>query len=177
MSATGYIKCQMTEALSSLAGKLAELEETTLEITEKERKTGEFGDSENIAYYDKKLLQGIIHITCWTSKSKETWKQSEDHSNKIQKEDDRYQLIQDFTDHWETIEAENTIVNAQVLAEVPEYLRRKMESNTKEESQNRTEGLFPTQIEVQFPKLELPDFEGGMVKFPEPGIVQAGSSQ
>ncbi|VDO36253.1 unnamed protein product [Haemonchus placei] len=59
------------------------------------------------------------------------------------------------------------MVDAQILAEVSEYLRTKMENHTKRKSQNKMEGLFTMQIKVQFPELELPDFEGDMVKFPE----------
>ncbi|KAK6010048.1 hypothetical protein OSTOST_24962, partial [Ostertagia ostertagi] len=135
MSASAYIKGQMTKAANAFKEKVKAAERILVEVREMEMEPKE----------DKRS----------------TWQRGENHVDEMEDEKKHYDVLQDFLNHWEANQAEQLLVEAQVLVSKLEAFRQQ-----DKDKQNNTQ-ILQLDNSIQLPRLEIPFFDGDMVEFPE----------
>ncbi|KAK6019168.1 zinc knuckle, partial [Ostertagia ostertagi] len=168
MSAPGYIKGQITRAANVLKEKIVETEATVAEILNYEHQAGNYGDKRTATKFAKRLLEAQVGLSHWMNNLTNAWKRGEEHVKQLEKEETRYQVLQEFTDHWEKSSAEKNMFDAQLLTQSTEYLKQVVEESLSNDTKpTRAQSKASAEFEVQLPRLEIPHFQGDMVEFPE----------
>ncbi|KAK6030985.1 zinc knuckle [Ostertagia ostertagi] len=168
MSASGYVKGQITRAANALKEKITGTETTMTEIFNFEQQTGNFGDKRMVTKFATQLLEAQVGLSHWMNNLTNAWKRGEEHAKQLDEEQTRYQLLQELTDHWEKCSAEKFMINAQLLTQSTEYLKQTMEESLSNETKpTKAYSKDSSELQVQLPRLEIPHFQGDMVEFPE----------
>ncbi|KAK5971157.1 Zinc knuckle [Trichostrongylus colubriformis] len=165
MSAVGYIKGQMTKAAKALKERISTIEKFLTEGPDIDTKSGE----DPTQAQTRQLLDFTVSLNYLMANLNSSWQRGETHAQTIESDSDRYTLLQEFTDYWEANGSEQLLMRGQVLLSTIELIKKKMEDNQagQEVTERRSRVVASSDGIVQLPKLEIPEFEGDMVTFPE----------
>ncbi|KAK5969806.1 hypothetical protein GCK32_021708, partial [Trichostrongylus colubriformis] len=98
------------------------------------------------------------------------WKRAESHANKKQDDGESSSLLQEFQNHWESINCESQLSIARIDISFMERAIDEVQAVQAKEQQRKDESEHPAPIPchlIETPKLELPKFAGDITLFPE----------
>ncbi|KAK6028766.1 hypothetical protein OSTOST_05147 [Ostertagia ostertagi] len=159
MSASAYIKGQMTKAANALKEKVKAAEKILVEVREMEMEPKE--DKSVMAKKQHLIVDTVVSLNHLANILKSTWQRGENHVDEMEDEKKHYDVLQDFLNHWEANQAEQLLMEAQVLVSKLEAFRQQ-----DKDKQNNTQ-ILQLDNSIQLPRLEIPFFDGDMVEFPE----------
>ncbi|KAK5984284.1 Integrase catalytic domain-containing protein [Trichostrongylus colubriformis] len=168
MSASGFVKGQITKAANALRTKIESVDRDFLGGAIHELKVGEDPHFLQTKAYIQENAISIKHLMKTLN---DKWKRAESYADTITDDEKRYALLEEFSDHWETIGCDNLLIKGELLLSTLEATistSYKNSTNEKDvESMRHNSPVVSLDHAVQLPKLELPDFEGDMSSFPE----------
>ncbi|PIO65887.1 hypothetical protein TELCIR_12418, partial [Teladorsagia circumcincta] len=116
MSASGYVKGQITRATNALKEKLTAAEQTMIEFYNvKDSKEDLEKDSKTVTACKRQMLDIVVGLNQWMDNLRSAWQRGENYIKELD-EKARFDVLQEFMDHWEASRAEQLIANAKVLS-------------------------------------------------------------
>ncbi|KAK6009464.1 peptidase family A16 [Ostertagia ostertagi] len=162
MSASGYVKGQITRATNALKEKLTAAEQTMIEFyAVKDSKEDLEKDSKTVTACKRQMLDIVVGLNQWVDNLRSAWQRGENYIKELEDEKARFDILQEFMDHWEASRAEQLIANAQVLVITAESIKANLENTppSEEKLQDKQYTKHTSGVEIQLPKLEIPEFE------------------
>ncbi|KAK5969465.1 hypothetical protein GCK32_022892 [Trichostrongylus colubriformis] len=166
MSASGFVKGQITKAANALRAKTELVDRDFLNGAIHEVKVGEDPHLLQTKVYIQENAISIEHLMKTLN---DKWKRAESYTDTIADDKERYAFLNEFSDHWETIGCDDLLMKGELLLsslETTIATTNKNSSNEKEvESMKQHSPVVSSDHAVQLPKLELPDFGADMSAF------------
>ncbi|KAK6010858.1 hypothetical protein OSTOST_24075 [Ostertagia ostertagi] len=168
MATSGHIKGQLTKATNALKARISLVQEILVNNCADEVKAeqGPLSPAEV-----KQLLvtsaTALVHLM-ETLQGK--WTSAENYAKGVTTEAERFALLQEFADHWDSIRADEALINAKALVRsIEEQLRdlTKTPVTPLKVVDVSDSSASSSELLVHVPKLELPDFYGEPSAFPE----------